>query len=78
MRASARATATVPRHLLEQKVEEATDTTVVVLEELATAPEDARPRHPAARAGTNRRGGLKSARVGVQRRLAAEVGVEHA
>jgi hypothetical protein len=40
MRASARATATVPRHLLEQRVEEATDTTVVVLQELATTLED--------------------------------------
>jgi hypothetical protein len=40
MRASARATATVPRHLLEQRVEEGTDTTVVVLQELATALED--------------------------------------
>ena len=41
MRASARATPTAPLHLLERKVEEATDTTVVVLQELATALEDA-------------------------------------
>ena len=40
MRASAGGTATVPRHLLERSVEEATETTVVVLQELATALED--------------------------------------
>jgi hypothetical protein len=36
MRAAARGTSTQPRHLIERRVDEATTTTLVVLQELAT------------------------------------------